>query len=128
MALPVNLEEGQELFVYGLKGVAPPEVIPVKIPVAQLDRLPSKPIDTIEAEVLPPNTLRRENYLYYTVEPRENLATIAAKFKGVTVADIMILNNFRGTQIPQAGREIKIKKLDIYNRKIIRTTQEGTKD
>lgn len=128
LAAPVELQEGQELLVYGLQQIQEPEAIPVKIPVAELDELPSKPIDTLEAEVLPPNTFRRENYLCYTVKPKESLTAIAAQFEGVTVTDIMILNNFRGTQIPKAGREIRIKKLDIYNTSVIEMNKSRGKD
>ncbi len=107
-----KLKEGQELLIYRWDlPVVEEEVIPVRMSVARFDQLPTKPVERIEEEILPPNTFKRDNYLYYVVKAKETLSDIAAKFSGITVSDIMILNNFRGTQIPEAGREIKIKKI-----------------
>ncbi|NJK82787.1 MAG: LysM peptidoglycan-binding domain-containing protein [Saprospiraceae bacterium] len=57
-------------------------------------------------------TFKRDNYLFYIVRAKETLSDIAAKFNGVNISDIMILNNFRGTQIPEAGSRNKNKEVD----------------
>jgi membrane-bound lytic murein transglycosylase D len=107
-----KLKQGQELWIYRWDiPLVEEAVIPVRVSVARIDELPTKPVGRIEEEILPPNTFRRDGYLYYVVKAKETLSDIATRFNGVTISDIMILNNFRGTQIPEAGREIKIKKL-----------------
>ncbi|MEM8525436.1 MAG: transglycosylase SLT domain-containing protein [Bacteroidota bacterium] len=109
-----KLTPGQELVLYGVvlqEAVVPEEPVVVVEKVEEFEELPTTPIDKVDEKVLPPNTFEREEYLYYTVQPNENLNQIAEKLEEVSVRDIMILNNFRGTQIPRAGREIKVRKL-----------------
>ncbi|MEM6697573.1 MAG: transglycosylase SLT domain-containing protein [Bacteroidota bacterium] len=110
-----TLTAGQELLLYGVvlqEVQAPVEPIVVVEKIEEFEELPTTPIDEVEEEkILAPNTFERDEYLYYTVQPNENLSQIAEKLEEVSVRDIMILNNFRGTQIPRAGREIKVRKL-----------------
>ncbi|MEL6718740.1 MAG: LysM domain-containing protein, partial [Bacteroidota bacterium] len=110
-----SLTPGQELVLYGVvlqEAQAPAAPVVVVEKIEEFEELPTTPIDMVEEEtILPPNTFERDEYLYYTVQPNENLSQIAEKLEEVSVRDIMILNNFRGTQIPRAGREIKVRKL-----------------
>jgi membrane-bound lytic murein transglycosylase D len=112
------LSVGQQIVLYGMNVKSAVEVEEKKAiaaampPVEEIEQLPVKELEEMVVEkVLPEGTFERDNFLYYTVEAGENLEKIAARFEEVNVRDIMILNNFRSTQIPQAGKEIKIKKI-----------------
>ncbi|MEM9847237.1 MAG: transglycosylase SLT domain-containing protein [Bacteroidota bacterium] len=117
MSPRMEIALGQKLVLYGVdlseleqevEAIVEEPIVRVE-PVEELDE---KPLDLVEEDKkLPPNTFERENYLYYTVGANENLDQIAEKFGDVSVRDIMILNNFRSTQIPRAGRDIKLKKM-----------------
>ncbi len=52
-----------------------------------------------------------EQYLFYQIQRRETLVEIADKFHGVTVKDIMQLNNITKKHLPIPGRKLKIKKI-----------------
>lgn len=52
---------------------------------------------------------RKPAYKYHTVRKGENLSKIAAKYNGVSVADIKKVNNMSGTRI-KAGQKLKIPK------------------
>lgn len=109
-----TFENEQLLLVYNVDLPEPTPELPQILPVVHFEALPSKPLNPVDedkASKLPPNTFEREDYLYYEVSSKESLADIAAKFQGITVMDIMVLNNFRSNQIPKAGLEIRIKKL-----------------
>lgn len=52
---------------------------------------------------------KQPSYKYHTVRKGENLSKIAAKYRGVSVADIKKVNNISGTKI-KAGQKLKIPK------------------
>lgn len=49
-----------------------------------------------------------QKYIYYTIQPGDNLWGIAEKYEGVTVADIKKLNNISNAQRLKPGQRIKI--------------------
>lgn len=115
MSPRMEIALGQKLLLYGVELSEEELEEDVEEPIVRaesVEELVEKPIELVEEkENLPENTIARDNYLYYTVGANENLDQIAEKFGDVSVRDIMILNNFRSTQIPRAGREIKVKKM-----------------
>ncbi|NJL76935.1 MAG: LysM peptidoglycan-binding domain-containing protein [Saprospiraceae bacterium] len=113
MDFRAQLDHEAHLTLYGIGFPTMEEQAVKVVMVAKVDALPPTPISPIQQPLqnMPPNTFVREDYIYYVVNTKENLSDIAAKFNGVTVLDIMILNNFQSNQIPKAGREIRIKKL-----------------
>lgn len=117
MAQNANLNVGQQVVLYGMQfndiiEVKQKEADAIEFPpVEEVEQLPARKVDLTIEKALLPNTFEREGYLYYTVKVNENLEKIADQFESVNVRDIMIMNNFRSNQIPQAGKEIRIKKI-----------------
>ncbi|MEM1324747.1 MAG: transglycosylase SLT domain-containing protein [Bacteroidota bacterium] len=118
MGQNATLNVGQQIVLYGMhiKNVVEIEeekaMVEAMPPVEEIEQLPTTELAEVEVEkVLPEGTFERDSYLFYTVESGENLEQIADRFEEVNIRDIMILNNFRSMQIPQAGKAIKIKKI-----------------
>lgn len=56
----------------------------------------------------PINPSNGQKYIYYTIQPGDNLWGIAEKYEGATVADIKKLNNITNAQRLKPGQKIKI--------------------
>ncbi len=69
-----------------------------KVALPQLRYLPSKSV------------LRDNEYLYYLIGKHETLYEIAEKFNGVSMSDILVLNNISDPYELKAGKKIKVKR------------------
>jgi len=54
------------------------------------------------------DTIRRDHFIWYTIQPGDNLWDIAGKFDGVTVSQLKSLNNITNANRLKAGDKIKI--------------------
>ena len=130
-----NLSPGRELRVYTPKLAASQKFKPLK-PITTLSLLPvysTKPnsiVNTnkstnkkrnnqgqIEKRALPKlkflpakSVLRDNDYLYYLIGKDETLYEIAEKFNGISMSDILVLNNVTDPFQLKAGRKIKVKR------------------
>ena len=62
-----------------------------------------------QLKYLPAKSALRENYLYYLIGKDETLHEIAEKFHGVSMSDILVLNNVTDPYELKAGKKIKVK-------------------
>ena len=62
-----------------------------------------------DLKYLPAKSALRENYLYYLIGKDETLHEIAEKFHGVSMSDILVLNNVTDPYELKAGKKIKVK-------------------
>jgi len=129
-----NLQPGKELRIYTPKLVSSPKFNLLN-PVATLSVRPviskkpniivkkkksSRPSSaTVQAEkqalpqlkFLPPKSVLRDNeYLYYLIGKNETLHEIAEKFNGVSMSDILVINNVNDPYELKAGKKIKVKR------------------
>lgn len=126
-----TLMPGRELRVYTPKMVSRPAFKPLA-PVATLaiSNVVSKQPNTIvkpkrasnrtqtariekralpQLKYIPAKSALRNNYLFYLIGKDETLHEIAEKFNGVSMSDILVLNNVTDPYELKAGRKIKIK-------------------
>jgi len=54
--------------------------------------------------------LRDSDYLYYLIGKDETLYEIAEKFNGISMSDILVLNNVTDPFQLKPGRKIKVKR------------------
>ena len=55
-------------------------------------------------------SLKREDYIFHTIRRNESILEIVEKYKGVTIQDILRLNEIKGNDFPSVGTRLKIKK------------------
>lgn len=79
----------------------------VTAPVETTENSNNQPAKTV-ARPSRKNVDSDERYLYYTVQPGDNLWGIAEKFDGATVSQIKKLNNIQNAQRIQPGQKIRI--------------------
>ena len=118
-SVPLSLEE--------LEHMAPraPYVAPQPPTSVQVRRAKIKPLQNLPtptpAPIAPETTgqtiqrldlrpVPRKRFVYYTVEKQETLLDIANRFAGVSVQDLMLLNNYRSNQVLREGEALKVKK------------------
>ncbi len=104
------VKPGEQLRIYTIRKTV--EYVPVikMEKMEEFDMLPlakAHPLTVIN-EITDP---QKTSYLYYTTTRKETLTGIAAKFTGVTVRDLMILNNFKSSEMPKPGTKVKVKKM-----------------
>ncbi len=64
-----------------------------------------------QLKYLPAKSVLRDNeYLYYLIGKDETLHEIAEKFNGVSMSDILVLNNVNDPYELKAGKKIKVKR------------------
>ena len=64
-----------------------------------------------QLKYLPPKSVLKDNeYLYYLIGKNETLHEIAEKFNGVSMSDILVLNNVNDPYELKAGNKIKVKR------------------
>lgn len=105
-----SVKAGQQLKVYTIKKYVEYEPVTLMTKVDELETLPPPSIQPLAVESETDHQ-PEEKYLYYTVSRKETLAAIAAKHPGVTVRDLMILNNYKSNEVPNVGEKIKVKKM-----------------
>jgi len=54
----------------------------------------------------------KKKYLYYQIKRNETLSEIAEKYSGVSLRDLLRLNNIKNTKSVRAGKRIKLKEID----------------
>jgi membrane-bound lytic murein transglycosylase D len=55
-------------------------------------------------------SLKREDYIFHTIRRNESILEIVEKYPGVTIQDILRLNEIKGNEFPSVGARLKIKK------------------
>jgi len=104
------VKPGEQLRIYTIRKTV--EYVPVieMEKMEEFDALPTPKVQPLAVinEITAP---QKETYLYYTTTRKETLTGIAAKFPGVTVRDLMILNNFKSSEMPKPGTKVKVKKM-----------------
>lgn len=82
-----------------------------------LSKKPSKRIVQSKKKAMPhikylptKSVLRDSEYLYYLIGQEETLHEIAEKFNGVSMHDILVLNNVNDPYELKAGKKIKVKR------------------
>lgn len=53
--------------------------------------------------------LKREDYIFHTIRRNESILEIVEKYPGVTIQDILRLNEIKGNEFPSVGARLKIK-------------------
>lgn len=53
----------------------------------------------------------KKKYLYYQIKRNETLSEIAEKFAGVSLKDLIRINNIKNTRSVRSGKRIKLKEL-----------------
>jgi len=126
-----NLNPGRELQVYTPKMVSSPKFSKLaSIETLSISSVISKKPNTIvkskkqasrtvkkekqalpQLKYLPAKSVLRDNeYLYYLIGKDETLHEIAEKFNGVSMSDILVLNNVNDPYELKAGKKIKVKR------------------
>ena len=54
----------------------------------------------------------KKKYLYYQIKRNETLSEIAEKYSGVSLRDLLRLNNIKNAKSIRAGKRIKLKEID----------------
>ena len=54
----------------------------------------------------------KKKYLYYQIKRNETLSEIAEKYSGVSLKDLLRLNNIKNTKSVRAGKRIKLKEIE----------------
>lgn len=125
-----TLKPGRELRVYTPKMVSSPKFklltpVPTLAVSNVISKNPNTPIKTKRSskqsaktaiQVLPQlkylpakSVLRDDAYLFYLIGKDETLHEIAEKFNGVSMSDILVLNNMNDPYELKAGKKIKVK-------------------
>jgi len=55
-------------------------------------------------------SLKREDYIFHTIRRNESILEIVEKYPGVTIQDVLRLNEIKGNEFPSVGARLKIKK------------------
>lgn len=63
------------------------------------------------ASALKTELFKKEGYLYHYIRRNESIADIVDQYPGVTIQDILRLNDIKGGEFPTVGARLKIKKL-----------------
>ncbi|HET6245397.1 MAG: LysM peptidoglycan-binding domain-containing protein [Bacteroidetes bacterium] len=91
-----SLRAGQKLIIYGAKPT----------PAATTSKTPVKsPVKTSEKADSGTGSIK---YIYYVVQPGDTLWEIASKYNGVSVEDILRINNISNAKNIKAGDKIKV--------------------
>jgi len=104
------VKPGEQLRIYTIRKTVEYEPVIKMEKMDEVEELPTPTVQPLEVinEITAP---KKKNYLYYTTTRKETLSAIAAKFPGVTVRDLMILNNFKSSEMPKPGTKVKVKKM-----------------
>ncbi len=65
--------------------------------------------EKVKAAEKPKNV--KKKYLYYQIKRNETLSEIAEKFSGVSLKDLIRINNIKNTRSVRSGKRIKLKEL-----------------